>query len=670
MTPFRPSFCRALQRQLEPLLVVLVQAPTIFTLLLALILAFGLVLPIPGLGARSAQAFELFGITFFGGRDGDEADTVIGDPVPYTVQFTITGEDAAAAFDGYDVRAASALWRGREEPASGVAGLLADARGDYRRLLGALYVQGFYGSSLSITVNGEEAANLPPDHEVTRPVAVAISVDPGPLYRFGRVEVIGDASVPAGQEDGFETPQSLGLMAGAPALSGIIFASERAAVAAWRRRGHALAEAAERSVEADHRTREVDVTIVIKPGPVAHYGPLRVEGAERMEPDFLAYMADLPEGERYDPEAIERANARLAALDVFRSVRIEQGEAIGADGRLPQTLFVQERPLRRLGAGASFSSVDGAGLEAYWLHRDLFGRAERLRVEGRVSGINSTDPDDFTYRFATSFTRPGIVTPDTRLIAALEAEREVLESYTRTGASAELGLDHPFSPSLTGRFAVQGRYAQFDDGLFGERDFTSVGFQSRLTYDSRDLPTDATTGFFLEATATPYYEFGRETFGSALTGEARAYQSLMPQDRLILAARARIGTALGPSIGDTAPDRLFLAGGGGSVRGYAYRNIGVDQGGGEISGGRFLLEGSVEMRARLTEVIGAVLFADAGYVDADSVPSFEDDVRIGVGAGLRYLTPLGPLRFDVAVPLDPGEGDDDVAFYIGIGQAF
>ncbi|MEM6711439.1 MAG: autotransporter assembly complex family protein [Pseudomonadota bacterium] len=621
---------------------------------------------------KPVLAFELFGISLFG-REDDSDEGIegerIGVPVPYDVSVSVLGEDAAEGLDGEAVRLASSLWRERDEPASGDAGLLAGARADYRSLLGALYAQGFYGASISIGVNGREASDVSPGADLSSPVEVAIEVTPGPLYRFGRLEIVGDASVTAQRltEDAsiFEDFAS-----GQPARSTVILAAERAAVSAWRAQGFALASAGDRNVVADHSTRTLDVTLLIVPDRQAHYGPLAVEGIDRMDPQFVAYMADLPTGEIYDPREVAEATERLAALEVFRSVRIENAGALSADGSLPQSILVQERPLRRVGAGATFSSVDGAGLEAFWLHRNLFGRAERLRVEGTVSGIDSVDPDDFTYRFGAALTRPGFLTPDTKLIAALNAAREVLESYTRVGVDGAVGVDHPFSRELTGRFAVQGRYAEFDDDVFAERDFASAGFEARLTYDTRDLPTAATSGLFLEAAATPYYEFINDNLGIALTGEARAYQSLTENDRLILAARAKIGTALGPSIAETAPDRLFLAGGGSSVRGYAFRNIGVLQPNGEITGGRFLLEGSVEARARFTDTIGGVIFADAGYVDADSVPNFEDDLRVGVGTGLRYLTPLGPIRFDVAVPLDPGDGDDDVAFYIGIGEAF
>lgn len=617
-----------------------------------------------------AGAFELFGVHLFGEAETDQedADQPFGTPVPYTVIFNFDGGNSE--LDVAQVRRASALWQGREEPALGAPGLLADARSDYRRLLGALYAEGRYGGTINILVDGREAATLPPDTDLTDPVPIIITVEPGPLYRFNEASIVNQAPYTDDPRDQVPLPFDEGYAAGEEARSGVILRAERLAVEAWRQQGYALAEVTDRQVEAIHPDAAMDATITVDPGQRAVYGPVAVQGTERMDPAFVAYMAGLDPGQEYDPDDIEEANARLAALDVFRSVRLEEASQIAADGSLPSTLFVQERALRRIGAGGNFSTTDGFGLEAYWLHRNLFGRAERLRVEGRVSGIDSVDPDDFTYRFGLAFTKPGVYTPDTRLIAALNAEREVIDAYERTGVSGQFGFEHTFSPELTGRLFVAGRHAEFSDAVFGGRSFTSAGFEAAIIYDSRDIPSDARSGLYLEATAEPFYEFTRSSPGVVLTGEARAYQSLAEDDSIVLAARLKIGTLIGPSIADTAPDRLFLAGGGGSVRGYGYRTIGVTQPGGVITGGRSLLEGSAEVRARVTDTVGLVAFADIGHVGADSFLDFSENLKVGVGVGLRYLTPLGPIRLDVGLPLNPGAGDPDFAVYIGIGQSF
>src|SRR5690606_15069766 len=130
----------------------------------------------------------------------------------------------------------------------------------------------------------------------------------------------------------------------------------------------------------------------------------------------------------------------------------------------------------------------------------------------------------------------------------------------------------------------------------------------------------------------------------------------------------KAGALAGPALSEIPPDLLFFTGGGGSVRGYGFRSIGVDDGAGGVTGGRYLLEASVEARARFGNNFGAVGFVDGGYVAADTFPGIEQ-LRLGAGIGIRYYTALGPLRLDAAIPLNKRPGDPAYALYVGIGQA-
>ncbi len=152
-------------------------------------------------------------------------------------------------------------------------------------------------------------------------------------------------------------------------------------------------------------------------------------------------------------------------------------------------------------------------------------------------------------------------------------------------------------------------------------------------------------------------------------GEGSAYYSLDTDGRFVLAGRTVAGSIVGADLAEIPADRRFYAGGGGSVRGYAYQGIGPRDARGQPTGGLSLLEGSVEMRFAVTEKFGIVPFVDAGTVSTKAFPDFSE-VRAGAGVGIRYLTPFGPLRVDAAVPLNPGPGDPDFGIYAGIGQAF
>ncbi|MCT8996995.1 autotransporter assembly complex protein TamA [Chelativorans intermedius] len=614
----------------------------------------------------TASALEIFGLRLFERQDKTEQEEVIGTPQPYAVEFEVAGKDSAIE---EALKNASNLWNDREKPASGAAGLLVKARGDYRRILDALYAEGRYGGTISITIDGQEADDLLPDVEFASPAAVRVRVDPGPLFRFAEARIVNQAPPATDDKDKVPSPSDDGFRVGEPARSGAILRAGRLAVEAWRQQGHPKARIIEQRIIAAHDTDSIDATLAVEPGARAVFGPVSITGTQRMDAAFVARQTGLIPGAEYDPDDLKRASERLARLEVFRAARIEEAEEIAPDGSLPIDVIVQERLPRRFGVGGSYSTLDGLGLEAFWLHRNLFGQAERLRVEGRVSGIGETiDPSKYTYHVGTTFTKPGIYTPETDFIVSVHGDREVLDAYTRTGVSGRIGFAHRFSEQLSARLFATGGYARFDD-VFGQRDFVTTGLLGGLTYDTRDSAADATRGFFTDFTLEPFYEFEYGNAALRMEAEARGYYSLDTESRFVIAGRIKLGALLDPPVAETPPDKLFFAGGGGSVRGYGYRNIGVETGDG-VAGGRSLIEGSLELRTRVTDSIGLVGFVDAGYVGAEAFPDFAEDLRIGVGAGLRYQTGFGPIRLDLAVPLDPRPDDPSVALYVGIGQAF
>ena len=618
-----------------------------------------------GVVTMPASAFEIFGLKLFEDQSEQDAEAVIADPQPYTVVVTVnaTGNVESA------VRNASALVADQDEPASGAAGLLAKARGDYRRIVAALYNEGYYGGVASIRVGGVEAARLAPDVNLPDPVDVAIVVDPGPLFHFNSVNIVNQALPTSDPYDQVDPPSSKGYGAGEIARSSVILAAEQLALEAWRQQGYAKAEIVTRDVVADHATTTVDATITVNPGPRAAFGPVTVTGAETLDPAFLARQTGLTPGEEYDPDELELAQTRLDRLEVFRAARLEAAESVGADGLLPYNLIVQELPGRRFGVGATYSTIDGLALEAFHLWRNLFGQAERLRLDARVASIGyPIDTAQFDYFFGGTFTKPGIFTPDTDLVAAVSAERTIYPTFTETSAAGRLGLTHIFSDQITFEGGAQFEINRFDD-VFGTRDFKTIGLYAGATLDFRDDSVDPTEGWFAQVNLEPFYELNYGNAAAKLTAEGRTYFGFGEEDAFVLAGRLKGGLVVGPSLAEIPPDKLLFAGGGGSVRGYGYKSIGVDDGTGTVTGGRYLLEASLEARVKVTDDIGVVGFVDGGYVAADVFPALTD-LRVGAGVGVRYYTGLGPLRADIAIPLNKRPGDPDYALYVGIGQAF
>jgi len=628
-----------------------------------------------------AHGFEIFGFHLWGKKSGGEENfEVIGEPKTYQVTLDGAGDEALTKI----MRQASGLMADKDKPVSGSAGLIAKAQADYRRILAALYEQGYYGGTISITVNGHEVADFELDSDIPDQSTIVIAVDTGAPYHFTQAE-IGPLSETAFTKKPFRlfgkraaTKPLPNFKLGKIARSSSILQAETQAIEGWRDAGHPKVRVANRAVVADHETNSLEAVIAIDPGATASYGEVRVRNTSekmRLDEDYIVWMSGLKPGQIYNAQDLKRAQKRLARLDVFRSFTLNEAEEISADGSLPITLDVQERAPRRIGAGAAYSTLDGTGLNAYWLHRNLFGSAERLRLDAKISGIggshdNSYHPENYSYSLAASFTRPGLFTPDTDFITNAKIEREVLENYTATGLYLQSGLAHIFNDELTGRVTLNASRARTSDVHFGGRNFTLVGVNTMLEFDGRDDKNNAKSGLYAQAVLEPNYEAEYGNFLTKSVFEGRAYQALDAQGRFVLAMRAKMGMLFGAPAKEIPSNMLFFAGGGGSVRGYGYRNIGVKVEGDKVIGGRSLVEASGEVRAEVTADIGLVGFVDVGQVGENSLPDFSRPLRWGTGIGLRYKTGLGPLRLDVARPLDGEKGDPDLGIYIGIGQSF
>lgn len=621
--------------------------------------AFGLVFLSLFAVALPANAFDIFGWKPFGGAE--EEGEAVPDPIPYEAELAVsTGNEDLTS----DMKSTSLLLQQQDKPPSGEAGLIARALSDRERLVAKLYADGRYGGTVSIKLAGLplETALEQSDLPDGRPVKVSILVDPGPEFTFGNVSISstgGDLST---------DPSFWGLAPGETAGSGKILSAEGRIVSILRGRGYPKAKIAERRITADHSTNKLDVALVADAGPQARFGAVSVNGTEVTDPGFVKQQAMLPQGGIYSPEDIARARKRLNDLGIFSSIRFVEGDIAGPDGTLPIAIEVSERKRHVIGAGASWSSTEGFGVEAYWRRRNLFGRGELLSVEGSVGRIGTESFANQEYSARIAFEKPGVFGPLTSFSTSLEARQENPDAYKSRTVTYNAFLNREFSEKLKGRAGAEVFFADEEDA-FGEDEYLLVGLPADLTFDNRDDKLNPSKGVFAALFAEPAYDTLNSNAMGFMKGTVSSYYALDEAKRFILAGKVTVGSILAPSVESVPASRRFIAGGGGSIRGYAYRNVGPRVGD-EVVGGRSLVELSGEIRMRVTETIGIVGFVDAGNAYEDSVPDFSEELKVGVGAGLRYFTPIGPLRVDAAIPLDPGKDDPDFALYVGLSQAF
>ena len=492
---------------------------------------------------------------------------------------------------------------------------------------------------------------------------VAVSVDAGGVFTLGAVELKGDAAGLA--------PAAFGLLPGGDAGSDAILKAENEIVTRLKENGRPLAAVTSRDVIADHATMTLDVSLTVSAGPVAGYGDTIVSGTEQVDRDFTRYMADLERGRIYSPRDLEDARERLRDLEVFSSVTVKEADGLDPSGAIPIDVEVSERKMRFYGAGATLSTTEGLGLEGYWGHRNLFGRAEKLRVEGAVGRIGEASGlGDLNYSAAVLFEKPGVIDPDSKFFANLRAVAEHPDAYDRFSVKGGVGLAYEFTRTQSASVELAVDYSDIEDAFDpdGARHLI-VSVPLNYVFDNRDDRLDPTTGFRAAAFGEPAYDALTGATFVKLRGDVSAYRAVDEAARFVIAGRVAAGSIFGAGLADIPADRRFYSGGGGSVRGYAYQGIGPKDMDGEPIGGLSFAETSIELRIRINDRFGIVPFIDAGSVSESEFPDFSD-FQAGAGIGIRYLTPFGPLRLDAAVPLNRGPGDPDFGIYAGVGQAF
>ncbi len=548
--------------------------------------------------------------------------------------------------------ASSQLIQLMDRPPETLAGLERRAKSDLERLTKALRSEGYYAAELSHTTD--------PDSE---PVSVRIEIEPGPRYRLAEYEVTYEGAASP-------TPEiqpslaNLGLKIDMPARAPAISAAQQRLLALLAQRGYPLAEVTDRETFVQHEARTMTVHLSVDSGPLAHFGPQSLTGAESVEVDYLHGLVAWQEGDPYDRRKVEATRKALSATRLFSSVQISHAEAPNEDGALPMTIELQEGPHRSIGASISYATDIGFGTEPFWEHRNFFGANESLRLSLTASEIEQGG--------RAAFRKPAFLRMDQALLASLSIANEDTDAFDGRTVESFVGLERPWRKKWLITAGLSGSYANLEEEQEDQNSLLG-GVPLSAVRDDRDNALNPTRGTRLNFNITPYAGVGEDESLSFLKSEsqATAYYALDQDKRFVLAGRAKIGWLFGENRRDVPANKRFYAGGGGSIRGYEFQKVGPLDSDNDPLGGRSLFEVSGELRIRAGKNFGFVPFIDGGNVFGESFPDFEDKLRWGVGLGLRYFTGFGPVRFDVAFPLNSRDNiDDNFQFYVSFGQAF
>jgi translocation and assembly module TamA len=581
--------------------------------------------------------------------DGGEAAATAG--VPYRVRIEgVDGDGRLAAL----IDRSSLLVTLAERPPPSQAALLGRIEADRDRFQAVLRSQGHYAGTIDGAID-----------EQTQPQTVVMRIAPGPVFTLKSFTVSRTDDGPDEAADGVPLPgvNELGLRIGQPARAADVLAAERRVLTWLADRARPLAALGEREAIVDHADQSMTVAVRVDPGPFVGFGPVAISGLDRLDEDYVRLLVPWQPGEPYDRRKVEEFRRKLMRLGLFSTFVVTPAEVADADGNLPVAVELGEAKARSIGGGFKYYTTEGPAAEAFWEHRNLLGRDEDLRITLEVGQI--------AQNLAVDALVPNYRRPDQELVGQVVALRETTDAFDRTGVETLAQLRRVFG----GVWAV-GAGVSLETSWIRERgktdNSTLLGFPAFILRDSTDNPLHPTEGWKLRFGPTPYvgWYIDRQTFmTNDLSGSA--YLALDRDRRYVLAGRTKIGTLFGESRDTVPADKRYYAGGGSSIRGYPYQKVGPLDSDNDPIGGRSLLEVSAELRARVWGNFGVVPFVDGGTVFTSSVPDFSETMRWGAGLGFRYHTAIGPVRLDLATPINPRDDvDEPIQFYISLGQSF
>lgn len=520
--------------------------------------------------------------------------------------------------------------------------------------------EGYYQPTLHDDVEGED-----------RPVAV-VTVTPGRRFVLSETQVNWIAPVPDAVTEEVVTKE-IALTPGDPGRAADVLAAEGRIVAGLTREGYADAKAEPRRVVVDHAAFTVQPNFNIASGALVRLDGVQVRTRGPTNPDWVAGLAPWKAGDRYDPEDVAELERRLLDTGVYDGVNVSlaQPDQVTPEGLRPVVVGLSDRPRSLLEAGATYSTAEGAGVDIFQTRYNRFGRAATLKYGLRFASIDSRLGGEASF---PHWGKPGRTA---KLSGYLVNEQT--DAYDRSAVSVNADLSQRIGKTSFFTYGLgldAGRYTEnrFDPvtqaPITFDRDLAIVTGRAIAFMDRSNDPLNPTTGFRLYVSAQPTAVTGEDTVLFLRTeGQATAYLPLQDGAKTVLAGRARIGSIIGGQELTVPSDRLFYSGGGGSVRGYSYQSINPRLPDNTPRGGLSLFETSLEVRHDIGQKFQAVGFIDAGAIGFQETPNLTN-MRYGAGVGVRYKLPFGPVRADIAIPLNKREGDSNFQLYISIGQAF
>lgn len=565
------------------------------------------------------------------------------DGFPYQVKFQGIQEESISCL----LTSASKLIALNDNIPLTAAALRRRAEDDVTNLLKALQSLAYYQASIDLSIDINQ-----------QPALITFTISTGPQYPFQSFQLL-----PAIDPLTSISTADLDITIGSSALPVTILQAEDKLKSKLEQLGYPLSKLLKREIIADESTKSISVIFHVDPGPYTTFGTTTIIGNKDVLPCFFTKKIAWLEGEQYCPKRISKTLNALEASGLFRNLTITHDEEALPDGSLPMQVTVKEAKFRSIAFGIGYATDLGGGVSAKWEHRNVRNRGEKINIETNLWQIKQ--------EFFIRYLKPDFLIPQQDLIWKLDATRETTKGFNESSASISATIERQFGEHL--RIAYGPKFTWLRNTNSNNNGaFNLLQFPMQVMWNRSNGLIDATQGYTIHMKTTPSMQtlaprFAYTTHMLTLT----AYQPMDKEHRFVLAGKASLGSIWGANKHAIPPSERLYAGSDTLLRGYHYLTVSPLNCENKPIGGRSLMVFSLETRIRLYDPFGVVFFYDIGNVYNQSCPTFDHKQLQSTGLGLRYYTPIGPIRLDVAFPLNRRHGLDNLfQVYVSIGQAF
>ncbi|WP_417319951.1 autotransporter assembly complex protein TamA [Emcibacter sp.] len=540
----------------------------------------------------------------------------------------------------------SVLSNRKSENFVSVSNLRSRLRQDVDLLERILRAEGYYNSKITEKLSRRE-----------NKFAVSISLAPGPRYLLDKIRITYPEA--PDMEIQQKATAALSLKEGTPLRSEETLAAQTRMIVAFPEMGYPLARVEDRNIIVDHATQTASVEFIVATGPHTRFGAARFEGLSSVNRAYLERMVTWQKGTVYAQKKVDALRSRLSGTGLFRSIQVTLAEQESEERDILVRLV--ENKHRTIGLSAGYATSDGLSSDASWQHRNIFGNGERLLIGAHLAEIEQS--------LTARLDKPNFKRLDQTLFLETSARNENTDAYDALTADARVGLERLLTKNIAANLSVFTQYADITNSD-NDKKYWLAALPAGIRWDNSNDILDPTSGFRVSLTSAPTFIFnGSKEFYLRSEVNLSGYYPLDGDRDFVLAARVRAGSVYGISFDELPTKERFFSGGGGSVRGYGYQDIGPRDPSGDPIGGRSVAEINGEVRVHISKTLSLVPFIDGGNVYESELPGFKG-FRWGTGLGVRYHTSFGPLRIDAATPLNRLPGESRFHLYVSLGQAF